>query len=106
MDEVTRRDLFAMAALQGLLSGPTMIRAEKLAGYARQLGDAMMNELDKVTPDPLPWPKEPENERSSSKIDGLSLQEEVDQLAKRQRQISETGALPFSYFQGPGRPGM
>ena len=44
MDEVTRRDLFAMAALQGLLSGPTMIGAPKLAIFSYQIADAMIFE--------------------------------------------------------------
>ena len=48
MDEVTKRDLFAMAALQGLLAGPTMVKSAQLAQYAYQIADQMMDES--VTP--------------------------------------------------------
>ena len=47
MDDVSRRDLFAMAALQGLLAGPSMIKAESVAKYAYQIADAMIYESNK-----------------------------------------------------------
>lgn len=45
MDKVTRRDLFAMAALQGLLACPTTrIKAQDLADQCYQIADAMLFE--------------------------------------------------------------
>ena len=43
MDKVTRRDLFAMAALQGLLACPTTrIKAQDVAAQCYQIADAML----------------------------------------------------------------
>ena len=43
MDEVTRRDLFAMAALQGLLACPTtLVKAQDLASECYEIADAML----------------------------------------------------------------
>lgn len=47
MDELSRRDLFAMAALQGILAGPTMIKAHDLAKQSYQIADAMIWESAK-----------------------------------------------------------
>ena len=45
MDEVTKRDLFAMAALQGLLACPTtVVKAEHLASECFKIADAMLFE--------------------------------------------------------------
>jgi hypothetical protein len=42
MDELSKRDLMAMAALQGLLAGPGMVKASEIARYAYQLADDMI----------------------------------------------------------------
>lgn len=47
MEEVTRRDLFAMAALQGLLASPGMVKGEDLAKTSYHIADAMIFEANK-----------------------------------------------------------
>jgi hypothetical protein len=54
MDEMTTRDLFAMAALQGLLAGPSMVKSDQIAKYSYQLADLMLAERVKE-----PTPMEP-----------------------------------------------
>lgn len=62
MDEVSKRDLFAMAALQGLLACPTTrIKAHDVARQCYQIADAMVHESYKPF-DPSGVPiEEPEN---------------------------------------------
>lgn len=55
MDDLSDRDLFAMAALQGLLAGPTVIKSDRLAEHAYQIADAMLAERKKTAP--LEWPE-------------------------------------------------
>lgn len=55
MDDLSDRDLFAMAALQGLLAGPTKFQVENIASYAYQIADAMLAERKKTaSPE---WPE-------------------------------------------------
>jgi hypothetical protein len=58
MDEMTTRDLFAMAALQGLLAGPSMVKASDLARYSYKIADEMIAESQKA-PSAEPVPEEP-----------------------------------------------
>jgi hypothetical protein len=53
-DAESDRDLFAMAALQGLLAGPNMIKSEELAKYCYQIADAMIAESIKSIPKDTP----------------------------------------------------
>ena len=49
MDELSKRDLFAMAALQGILAGPTLIKAHDLAKQSYRIADAMVWESNAKT---------------------------------------------------------
>jgi len=67
VDEVTRRDLFAMAALQGLLACPTTrIKAEDLAGQCYEIADAMLYEAMMGVGAPRPFaPRVAETENAA-----------------------------------------
>lgn len=68
MDEISKRTLFAMAALQGLLAGPTMMRSADIAKFSYQLADDMMLE------DMKPW-------------DGKSIAErKAEELAEKEQE--------------------
>ena len=62
MDELSRRDLFAMAALQGILAGPTLIKAHDLAKQSYRIADAMIWEGNAKT-DAMGCPIDPPEEQ-------------------------------------------
>ena len=52
MEDLSLRNLFAMAALQGLLAGPTVIQggSKAVVVYAYEIADAMLLEGAKAIP--------------------------------------------------------
>ena len=49
-DTLSRRDQFAMAAMQGMLSARTDAPDEMIAKYSCRAADALIAELDRTTP--------------------------------------------------------